>query len=721
MNLTEAKDKYKDVVEGYSNPDYQLIVHEKDIDLQPIKFILPRPPDWIYIDNFGLRPKKQKFQRVIIPERLIDLNNSGMTVEEIWEEIDNNQRKYREEIKWVRLQWYRFINGYWVFINGKPTYITGWNYFYCNFWNIDIGLPEYRDRDRKFFLFAEFIKRDRKLMGFNYPKHRREGATSKAQCINYCIMLLLQNAKSGIQSMTESHAREVYLTHLIAPWKRLLFIWRPMHDGSTEPKGVLSLKRPADRSKKQGGKIITDFGLNSELSFKSSEIGAYDTYKLYFWHGDEAGKMKDIDVSDRWRKVKPCLSQANGALIHGFAIHTSTVEEMEEKGGKQFLKLCKDSDWYDRDNNGSTVTGLVNLFLPAYEGLDQYVGEFGESIISAPTKEQLKYLKSKFVEFDYNDKEGAKSYLENQQKLLIEKGDFDALHELKRQYPMRWRDCWINPSKNSDFPMEIIENRIGELQMSEPKTQRGDFIEVDGIDSDVVWKENENGRWLLSLRLDPSQTNKWYIKNGVKYPMYPDLFTAGADPFKFDMTEGKRLSNFGGSVFWERDKLLDDDNKDITQWESHRFVCTYRNRTSGLPEACEDMIKMCRYFGASMFPEINVYDIVRHFMERGYGGFLKYQWDYKTGKFKKNPGFNSVGAVKQELFNSMRDYLKLHGLRENHIEILQECQEIGGIDYMTDFDVFTASAGCLLGSKQPKMSVEPVKNNQKKYFNKRRY
>jgi hypothetical protein len=269
--------------------------------------------------------------------------------------------------------------------------------------------------------------------------------------------------------------------------------------------------------------------------------------------------------------------------------------------------------------------------------------------------------------------------------------------------------------------MEIIENRIGELQMSEPKTQRGDFVEVDGIDSDVVWKENENGRWLLSLRLDPSQTNKWYIKNGVKYPMYPDLFTAGADPFKFDMTEGKRLSNFGGSVFWERDKLLDDDNKDITQWESHRFVCTYRNRTSGLPEACEDMIKMCRYFGASMFPEINVYDIVRHFMERGYGGFLKYQWDYKTGKFKKNPGFNSVGAVKQELFNSMRDYLKLHGLRENHIEILQECQEIGGIDYMTDFDVFTASAGCLLGSKQPKMLVETIKNNQKKYFNKRRY
>jgi len=457
------------------------------------------------------------------------------------------------------------------------------------------------------------------------------------------------------------------------------------------------------------------------LSYKSSEVGAYDTYKLYFWHGDESGKMKDIDVSDRWRKIKPCLSQANGALIHGFAIHTSTVEEMEEKGGKQFFKLCKDSDWYDRDNNGSTITGLVNLFMPAYEGLDQYVGEYGESIIGRPTREQLKYLRKKFPEFDYKENEGAKAYLENQQKLLIKKGDFEALYELKRQYPMCWRDCWINPGRNSDFPVEIIENRIAELQMSESKTQRGDFIEINGIDSDVVWKENDSGRWLLSLRLSPSQTNQWYIKNGVRYPMHPDVFIASADPFKFDMTEGKRLSDFGGAVFWERDKVMDDDNKDISEWESYRFVCSYRNRTSSLEEACEDMIKMCRYFGAMMFPEINVYDVVRHFMRRGYGGYLKYQWDYKTGKFKNNPGFNSTGAVKQELFNCMRDYLKLHGMREKHIEILQECQEIKGIDYMTDYDIFTASAGCLLGSKQPKQVQEQNKNNTKNYFIKRRY
>ena len=35
--------------------------------------------------------------------------------------------------------------------------IDGWHYFYCAWWNIDVGLPKYKDRDRKFFLFARKI------------------------------------------------------------------------------------------------------------------------------------------------------------------------------------------------------------------------------------------------------------------------------------------------------------------------------------------------------------------------------------------------------------------------------------------------------------------------------------------------------------------------------------------------------------------------------------
>ena len=38
--------------------------------------------------------------------------------------------------------------------------------------------------------------------------------------------------------------------------------------------------------------------------------------------------------------------------------------------------------------------------------------------------------------------------------------------------------------------------------------------------------------------------------------------------------------------------------KPTSEWESKRFVCTYKNRPSK-DEYCEDMLKMCIYYGDS--------------------------------------------------------------------------------------------------------------------------
>src|SRR5690606_31220780 len=146
--------------------------------------------------------------------------------------------------------------------NGKPTYIDGWHYFYCGWWNIDVGLPKYRDRDRRFFLFArkiftetkapecnakgfavknkygdyEWIELGKRLFyGFNYPKHRREGATYKAECINYEIISRTLGAWGGIQSMNDVQARKCFLRHLVGPWKKLPFFFKPNYEGSTSP------------------------------------------------------------------------------------------------------------------------------------------------------------------------------------------------------------------------------------------------------------------------------------------------------------------------------------------------------------------------------------------------------------------------------------------------------------------------------------------------------
>ena len=43
--------------------------------------------------------------------------------------------------------------GIWFMNNGEPTYMTGEHYYYLNWCKMDIGYPEYRDRDRRFFIF----------------------------------------------------------------------------------------------------------------------------------------------------------------------------------------------------------------------------------------------------------------------------------------------------------------------------------------------------------------------------------------------------------------------------------------------------------------------------------------------------------------------------------------------------------------------------------------
>ena len=63
----------------------------------------------------------------------------------------------------------------------------------------------------------------------------------------------------------------------------------------------------------------------------------------------------------------------NGANIFGFLAYPSTVGEMEGSGGKQFFKVCQDSKFEKRDLSGQTKSGMLVLYMPAYEGLDGFI------------------------------------------------------------------------------------------------------------------------------------------------------------------------------------------------------------------------------------------------------------------------------------------------------------------------------------------------------------
>lgn len=700
------------ILSQYEDADEFIWVNDNDKDLTRIKIDLPTPPEPHLIDNWGLPSDAQKWHPPKLPRRLKELQSRYETIDETWEELEAHPDIYEEEIEFIKREWHRRLYGYWFYNNGKPTYIDGWHYFYCGWWNIDFGLPKYRDRDRRFFLFArkiytetkypkcdkegnaifdkngecEWIETGKRLFyGFNYPKHRREGATYKAECINYEIISRTIGAWGGIQSMNDVQARKCFLKHLVSPWKKLPFFFKPNYEGSTSPKTELSFSPPAVRLSSKGSLSTAELGLESKIDYEMADPSAYDGDKLYFHHDDEVGKLKKgLSCWDRHTVVKECL--AVGGDIIGFTIKTSTVGEMEKGGGKVFKHQCKMSDYYKRNPNGQTISGLANLFIPGDDGLEGFIDEYGMSIVGVPNKRQKAYIGRDI---------GAREYILNKRKGLNDAGDQEGLSEQIRLYPIRFSECFRTAVKSSGFNMNKLETYIDDLEFSKQDIAVGDFVWKDNIkDSRVIFVPKKNGKFRVSHQLNPDESNRriWDNITGEWTPGNTHWGVAGGDPFKFNKTEGNRKSMGAGAVL-RKGKIKDGDFS-----MKRKFVCTYLYRPFDKNVYAEDMLMMCVYYGVQMFPEINVPLLWDYFMERGYGGYLLYKVDPKSFEFSKTPGGQTNEKIKQDIFTEWMTWIENEADEETHKEILEECRDIDGPEDMTNYDLFTAGGYALLGT-----------------------
>jgi hypothetical protein len=485
--------------------------------------------------------------------------------------------------------------------------------------------------------------------------------------------------------MNDVQARKCFLKHLVAPWKKLPFFFKPNYEGSTSPKTELSFSPPAVRLSSKGSLSTAELGLESRIDYEMADPSAYDGDKLYFHHDDEVGKLKKgLSCWDRHQVVKECL--AIGGDIIGFTIKTSTVGEMEKGGGRVFKHQCKLSNYYDRNPNGQTISGLATLFIPGDDGLEGFIDEYGMSIIGTPTKRQSEYIGRKV---------GAREFLLNKRKGLNDAGDQEGLSEQIRLYPLRFSECFRTAIKSSGFNMNKLETYIDELTFSKQDIAIGDFVWKDNIkDSRVVFVPKENGKFKVSHQLNSEESNKkiWDEDSEEWRPGNTHWGIAGGDPFKFNKTEGNRKSNGGGAVV-RKGKLKDGDFS-----MKRKFVCTYSNRTFDKSIYAEDMLAMCIYYGVQMFPEINVPLLWDYFESRGYGGYLLYKVDPKSFEFSKTPGGQTGEKIKQDIFTEFMTWIENEAQDETHIEVLEECRDIDGPEDMTNYDLFTAGGYALLGT-----------------------
>lgn len=790
---------------GYGEADYEygeaeryFMIHENDPDLKPIKFNIdyiikknyafwnpkgkPSPkvasPNPRKIAGWGLPKKEQYFRREVYPKRLAALERRfGGVQSDIWEYLDAHQNEYKDELLFIRKQWYHLLYGYWFYNNGIPTYIDGFHWLHLNYTtgsyeSIDrvtlkkviTEYPEYRDRDRRKFLVWKFSLVDtrhfakydsegfavpnedgeyemvdtfkRVWFGTIYPKHRRDGATTNILTFLYGMSIIIKNGYSSMIANRDKTGEEHFQKKLIPAWRKFKFFFKPIHDGSDRPKRALNFVSPA-------GKSVERRAANANVSVLDTVIDFADVADRIYYDGnkitgvlllDEEGKTTAVDIYTGWDIVKPSMSQGAGSTINPYALafHPSTVEEMEGGGGMNYMKLKDDSDFYQRNPlTGMTRSGLFYFFLPAYDGLENFVGPYGESIIGDPTPEQARYIGKKY---------GALEHIEKTIEAIKKSDDPDSKDKLDsfvRKHPIKFSDCWMIRGGDLGFDQDKLDSRINELKKTKGAVVRGTFYwEIPGygrltaeeflnrprmVGSDidslgrVVFEPDENGKFnvsktlvVFSQRVRDSELGHWRPKNDQK-------FTASADPVMYNLDgqskmriDKSKTSYPAGTVFWNMED--EDMTKEIHEIQSHRFVCSYCHKTNDEDVYLEEMLMMCVYYGAMMYPETNIPSVVKWFSDRGYGGYLKYDFDEATGTFKSKPGFNTgssaSGGVKDELFTEIKNHIYRHVHREMHLDIIMQWKLIKKKEEMTKYDLIPCTGGVLRALKYSPRAID---------------
>jgi len=420
---------------GYDEK-YDIVVISKDgtlgdvYDINGLKVGLPKVPKQAF-------PKHEdKWQPKEYPDELARIKSI----------FEWNAKSNEFKVKWVdyiQAEFENRENGHWFMNKGVPTYITGSHYMYLQWSKIDVGLPDFRESNRIFFIFWEACKADDRAFGMCYLKNRRSGFSFMSSSETANIGTISKDAKLGVLSKTGADAKEMFINKIVPIVRNYPFFFRPVQDGMDNPKTELSFRVPA---KKITRKNMSDadeeaiVGLDTTIDWLNTADNSYDGQKLLNLVHDESGKwLAPNNILNNWRVTKTCLRL--GSRIVGKCMMGSTVNALA-KGGQNFKDLYYDSDPKKRNANGQTKSGLYSLFIPMEYNMEGFIDEYGHAVIQTPDKPVMG-IDGRPI------KMGAVEYWENEVDAL--KNDADALNEFYRQYPRTESHAFRDESKQSLF------------------------------------------------------------------------------------------------------------------------------------------------------------------------------------------------------------------------------------------------------------------------------
>ena len=556
-----------------------------------IFYTIPTSPKDKDVDNYNVKKKLQKWKRIEQPEN--------------WELLS----QLEQEVFINKIDDYCTF-GYAFFNNGIKTYITGDHFHYLNEFQLDVGYPDYRDSDRRWFYHWDICEKDPDCFGQDYGKKRRDGYSYRALSIILNHARRTFNANYGIMSKTGNDAKECFLKLKYAIEKYVDFL-KPQEKTSSETKIVFDkpVQRITSKTLKQERKIA----LNTVISWRNTRENSFDSMAIKRILCDEPGKWEEANVEVWWSKARKFLSK--GAKITGKCMFGSSVNE-KGKGGAQFEKLWWLSDYTQKTDNGRTVSGLYKYFTPAYDGFEGHIDEYGMSVIETPV-EPVMGIDGEWIT------KGAKPYLEDERRAYKEAGDMVGYYEHRREYPFTEEDMFINPANEKTVcDISKIHQQIehNDICVIEKTLHYGYFQWVGGKrDTMVEWietkRDNPMSKWAFSWFPPPNEWNQYAIKGGMKSPAnsHKGLFTL--DPFASvnakDKSRQSKAASHGVKKY------------DMAHQIKHKhFISEYWGRPADPLIVYEDMIMCCFFFGWGLLPERNVRNCNDYFRNRDYHKYL---------------------------------------------------------------------------------------------------
>ena len=609
------KDYYK---KWYDEENDAIIIDPKGtvgeiINLDNLKIALPIPPPKSEILYSDL-PKEEQYWRK--PEQ-----PSGLNVE--------TQDLY---IDYILEEFRRRREGLWFMNNGSPVWVCPAHYMGLTHNKmLDTGgYKDFRWAQCLMYYFTLACIVDPRCVGELFVKGRRTGFTE--EIIDYFVAYStsLKNSLFGITSKTDTDAEAVFLKYSYVI-QNLPFFFQPIVKGKIDDRKKLEFGKVSDNTreaKKKQDTATKDY-LNTRVDFQASTTLAYDSMKLKMYLCDEAGKrVRPQNIIDHYNNVKPTMVQ--GGVVVGKCLMGSTLNP-KDKGGKEFEELYLGSDVTQRNDNGRTSTGLYSFFLPAHKNMEDYTDKYGichevlskgESFVNA--RGEVKKI-------------GSLQFLENEFASAKKMGG-KVYNNTRRLDPTTISDAFRDEATSQLLPVEKIneqlrynrENRVHEQLV------RGNFYEKD---NEIVWRPEDNGRFLLYW-IPPKEMRNKTIQKPIfglmtHCPVNDDIGAFGCDTYDAtDVVGSKLVETENGAEFnlGSKGALHGLTGNAYSEAPNNTFFLEYIARPKEADIFFNDVLYACRFYSMPILVENNKKLLLKHFKQKGYRGFCLTRFDKEMNK-----------------------------------------------------------------------------------------